>query len=318
MAPEVAFDLKAIRALCVEFGVSSLEVFGSASAGPFDPFDSDADFLVVFHEDDARRGFDHFAHLLVFEDRLAEILDRPVDVTSATTFRNPYFARTVKRSRRLLYGTAPAHPPIPGDVAMMDPTYERTLKLLEDIRFAARALVDESDGQTFDGLLQDLRYRLFVERSFEIVGEATRRLRDEDPAMFGRLPEGTKIVGTRTAFARMRLGHYDGVRYRRSTKNPPRGMTEPATIVRNVSGFQRSARHSRNAIATYAMNSTPWTGPSTSTPSGRSKAYFTTVATSSSRNEVASTSATHRSQLSGNGARRTGVGVLVVASMGPV
>jgi len=107
LAPEVAFHLKAIRALCVEFDVSSLEVFGSASVGPFDPVESDADFIVTFQEDDSRRGLDHFAHLVVFEDRLAEILDRPVDVTSATSFRNPYFARTVNRSRRLLFGTSP-------------------------------------------------------------------------------------------------------------------------------------------------------------------------------------------------------------------
>ena len=206
LAPEVAFHLKAIRSLCVEFGVSSLEVFGSASIGPFDPIESDADFLVEFSAANGRRGFDH---LEAFEDRLAEILDRPVDTLAWTAFRNPYFTRSVNRSRRLLFGTAPAFPPVPEDIAMTDPIHDRTLKLLEDIRSTAEALVRETATQTFEDLFRDLRFRFFVERSFEVVGEAAHRLRDEDAHTFARLSDGVKVVGTRNVI----VHGYDEIKY---------------------------------------------------------------------------------------------------------
>lgn len=206
LADEVAFHLKAIRELCVEYDVESLEVFGSAAVGTFDPAESDADFIVVFAEHHARLGFDH---LEAFEDRLAEILDRPVDVLAWNAFRNPYFARSVNLSRRLLYGTAPAFPIVPEDIAVIDPAHDRTLKLLEDIRSTASALVDRSANRTFDDLMTNLEFRFFVERSFEIVGEAARRLRDEDPATFTRLSDGAKVVGTRNVI----VHGYDEIKY---------------------------------------------------------------------------------------------------------
>ena len=196
LAPEVAFHLRAICELCREFDVESLKVFGSAANGPFDPVDSDADFLVTLNEG-GRRGLDKNDRLMVFEDRLAEILDRPVDTLAWTAFRNPYFARSVNRSRRLLYGTAPPFPPITEEVAMTDPIHDRTLKLLEDIRSTAEALCDRSAARTFADRLANLEFRFFVERSFEIVGEVARRLRDEDPDTFGRLSGGAKVVGAR-------------------------------------------------------------------------------------------------------------------------
>jgi predicted nucleotidyltransferase len=36
-----------LRALCKEFGVARLELFGSAATGAFDPLLSDLDFLVT-------------------------------------------------------------------------------------------------------------------------------------------------------------------------------------------------------------------------------------------------------------------------------
>ena len=193
IAPEVASHLVAIRDLCAEFGVESLELFGSAAVGPFDLVESDDDFIVAFSEDGGRRGFDH---LMAFEDRLAETLDRPVDVLWDPPLRNPYFARSVNRSRRLLYRTAPPVPPVPEELAVTDPAHDRTLKLLEDIRETADALTRETATQTFD-LFTDIRFRFFVERSFEVVGEAARRLRDQDPATFERLSDGDKAIGTR-------------------------------------------------------------------------------------------------------------------------
>ncbi len=87
--------------LCREFGVDQLEVFGSAATGRFDPARSDIDLLVTYPSDYEfgpwlTRYFD-------LRDRLVELLGCPVDLVIAREFDNPYFARAVQESRRLVY-----------------------------------------------------------------------------------------------------------------------------------------------------------------------------------------------------------------------
>ena len=49
MHPDILHKCEAIAALCREYSVARLEVFGSAARGSdFDPARSDADFLVTF------------------------------------------------------------------------------------------------------------------------------------------------------------------------------------------------------------------------------------------------------------------------------
>ena len=48
MNPLVEQHLEAIRALCREYGVARLEVFGSAATEEFDPDRSDVDFIVEY------------------------------------------------------------------------------------------------------------------------------------------------------------------------------------------------------------------------------------------------------------------------------
>lgn len=93
--------LDAIRDLCREFGVTSLELFGSAATGEFDPERSDVDFIVDYPPDYEfgpwlTRHFD-------FQERLADVLGRPVDLVMASAMRNPRFIESVNESRRLLY-----------------------------------------------------------------------------------------------------------------------------------------------------------------------------------------------------------------------
>jgi predicted nucleotidyltransferase len=93
--------LDAIRDLCREFDVVRLEVFGSAATGDFDPDRSDVDFLVEYAPETnlgpwMKRYFD-------LEERLAALLGRPVDLVMVGALRNPYFIRSVNKSRRVLY-----------------------------------------------------------------------------------------------------------------------------------------------------------------------------------------------------------------------
>ncbi len=51
MIEVVEHNLEAIRALCREYGVARLDLFGSAATGEFEPGRSDIDFLVEYAPD---------------------------------------------------------------------------------------------------------------------------------------------------------------------------------------------------------------------------------------------------------------------------
>ena len=101
LPPVVAEHIEEIRALCREYGVLRLEVFGSALTPGFDPQTSDIDLLVEYP-----LGHDlgpwmtrHFA----LKERLAEILGQPVDLVIIEAIRKPRFVEAIRESRRLLY-----------------------------------------------------------------------------------------------------------------------------------------------------------------------------------------------------------------------
>ena len=100
--PEVVAEhLEEIRALCREYGVLRLEVFGSALASRFDPQTSDIDFLVAYPS-----GHDlgpWMTHHFALKERLAEMLGRPVDLVIINAIRKPRFVEAIRDSRRLLY-----------------------------------------------------------------------------------------------------------------------------------------------------------------------------------------------------------------------
>ena len=55
-------------------------------------------------------------------------------------------------------------------------------KLLEDIRDAAQFVLDDTAGESLESFPGDRRFRNSVERNFEIMVEAMRRLSDIDPS----------------------------------------------------------------------------------------------------------------------------------------
>lgn len=102
--PEVQKHIPEIQALCREFGISRLEIFGSAVTGEFDPETSDVDFLVTYPD-----GYDFGPwgeRYVRFADNLESILGRRVDVVMDRAFRrkkNPYFQKSVNASRKAIY-----------------------------------------------------------------------------------------------------------------------------------------------------------------------------------------------------------------------
>jgi predicted nucleotidyltransferase len=92
-----------LATLCRKHSVRTLELFGSAAtADAFDPERSDLDFLIEFALDDARGPADQYFGL---REDLQRLFQRDVDLVTVRSLRNPYFIRSVNRTRRLLYAS---------------------------------------------------------------------------------------------------------------------------------------------------------------------------------------------------------------------
>lgn len=92
--------LDQIKALCQEFGVKRLDIFGSAATGAFDPDRSDIDLLIEYEpETDLGPWMKRYFEL---KDRLEGLLGRPVDLVMVGGLRNPYFIQSVNESRQSL------------------------------------------------------------------------------------------------------------------------------------------------------------------------------------------------------------------------
>jgi predicted nucleotidyltransferase len=103
MHAEVAEKRDALIALCRDFGVARLEVFGSAARGEdFDRAASDADFLVTF----TPSARDDFAGFSDFKAALEALLHRPVDLVERPAIEA---SRNYIRRRRILAEAEPIY-----------------------------------------------------------------------------------------------------------------------------------------------------------------------------------------------------------------
>ncbi len=107
MIDAVAQHLDHIAALCRRYGVSRLDLFGSAATGAFDPATSDLDFVANFVDTHVPGYADRY---LDFADALEALVGRPVDVVIDRSIRNPRFRQAVDATRQTVYDdrTAPA------------------------------------------------------------------------------------------------------------------------------------------------------------------------------------------------------------------
>lgn len=96
----LASSLHEVERLCRVHGVSSLEVFGSASNGTFNPLTSDYDFIVRFTPRPAESLARRFVAL---GESLELLLGRPVELISDQPVANPYLRRAIEVSRQPVY-----------------------------------------------------------------------------------------------------------------------------------------------------------------------------------------------------------------------
>ena len=92
-----------VAALCSRFGVQSLEVFGLAADGAFDPAHSHIDFLVEFLPGDAGSLFDSYFEL---QQALEQLLARKIDLVTTSALENPDVLAAVNQSRQIVYAAA--------------------------------------------------------------------------------------------------------------------------------------------------------------------------------------------------------------------
>ena len=101
MIDEVALHRDELEALCRQFHVRRLDLFGSAARGDFDPNRSDVDFLVEFD-----RNHPDALSLRTFiglKESLEHLLGRPVDLIEPSAMRNPYLRANIENSRVALF-----------------------------------------------------------------------------------------------------------------------------------------------------------------------------------------------------------------------
>lgn len=100
MNPVLKAHRASIAALCRQYGVRRLDVFGSAAGGAFSPDRSDVDFMVEFADRSPRGAADRYFGL---HEDLQRLLGCPVDLVMPSAVRNPYFLQVAERQRVKLY-----------------------------------------------------------------------------------------------------------------------------------------------------------------------------------------------------------------------
>jgi uncharacterized protein with HEPN domain len=74
-------------------------------------------------------------------------------------------------------------------------------KLLLDVISSARFIQEHMNGETYESYQTNQLLRLAIERQFEIIGEACRRLAITDPATAAGISELEKIIALRNVIA---------------------------------------------------------------------------------------------------------------------
>jgi hypothetical protein len=103
MHPTIDRHRPEIVSVCRRYGVTRLELFGSAARGDdFDPGLSDADFLVEYDRSSDLSPLDrHFG----FAEALSRALGRPVDLVEPGAVKNPFLRSAIERSKELIYAS---------------------------------------------------------------------------------------------------------------------------------------------------------------------------------------------------------------------
>jgi predicted nucleotidyltransferase len=100
VTPLIAGRQSELVALCRQFHVQRLELFGSALHSAFEVNRSDLDFLVEFA---TLTPSEYASAFFGFKEALERLFGRPADLIIPSANRNPYFRESVENGKALLY-----------------------------------------------------------------------------------------------------------------------------------------------------------------------------------------------------------------------
>jgi predicted nucleotidyltransferase len=101
MHEDIAAHRDELAALCRDYGVRRLAIFGSAARGDdFDEEASDADFLVEFDGDGGRSPLGQF---FGFAQAIENVLGRRVDLVEWGALSNPFILASIEKAHELVY-----------------------------------------------------------------------------------------------------------------------------------------------------------------------------------------------------------------------
>lgn len=103
MHPLIETRREQIAAICREYRVRRLDVFGSACRADFDLQRSDVDLVVEFDSESVDSQFDRYFGL---KQSLETLFSRPVDLVEMESLRGSRLRKHLERERVLIYGQA--------------------------------------------------------------------------------------------------------------------------------------------------------------------------------------------------------------------
>lgn len=109
MHPIIEQHREELEAACRKYGVTRLEVFGSAARDDFDEERSDLDFIVEFQRPGPMNASaQYFGFLFAMED----LFHRGVDLVELDGVTNPYLRKAINKDRMLIYDARSSEVPI--------------------------------------------------------------------------------------------------------------------------------------------------------------------------------------------------------------
>lgn len=88
-----------ITKICEAMPIKRLGLFGSILNDNYNS-ESDIDVLVLFEEN---KDIDIFNNYFELKEKLEEIFNRRVDLVIDKNFRNPYFKKSIEKTRQIIY-----------------------------------------------------------------------------------------------------------------------------------------------------------------------------------------------------------------------
>jgi predicted nucleotidyltransferase/uncharacterized protein with HEPN domain len=182
MVDLLAGKLNELAALCREYGVLRLDVFGSAAKGTFDPETSDLDVLYTY----ANHGPDGHVHrFLEFAESLERLFVRKVDLVCDEAVRNPYFREELERTRRNVY-LAPGEIAPPENFQVESPATVRSRWMKQHLFTALTAshkIAAYTADLDFEGYAASELHQAATTQQVCVLGRALRRLEELQPGL---------------------------------------------------------------------------------------------------------------------------------------